>query len=413
MPRPIISWRTPSVEVAYICSLAATSLAANYASIVFGSAHAAVSHSKFPIHSDPLFETGCRVVIALCCPMVLELVQDYLFNPSSLQADVLIKTLIVMMFWIPNIANYTLCIKGHAHPVLLASVIQTQFMATAYTIMLLLNFYNCEIFTSKWVHLLFTSSAMLIAMRTLYNFTGRVLFYYLSFPIQSVLIVAGPLYMLYWLYGNWRLIVNVLMLRGDAVEKAAVGSSSGIRLLFYVLLFFIFAVFFVVAGALSVLELSGGRLYIFSQVLLVALLGILPGRLARLEAVCSDVRALVLVAYSRCWSLSLVRVYYFVAGQFGESQVICPVYIARDSRAAAGSHHGPGASSAGHDRSRPGQACSERAAEGRGQGGGGAAVARCSCGPASERGRRCCRVLAGANDPGRAADVRQAAERHY
>lgn len=290
-------------DLSWIYFLGGTALLSMYVPVIFHDPHGQQEIGTAPILTDTMYETASRIAIALCFPMTVELIMNYLFAPAppdeappivpsiSRQVKLSMKAFTVVMFLVPNLLIYSLCVVdkvGGVKEIFLA-LVYNQFVLVAYALVLALNYYNSAFYTASWVYLIFTVSFFNRLSILVFFLTDWPFLTIVSLALRIVLMITCPPLMLYWFYANRHVIVHVFQLQKDPEWTSPPLSKEQVLLVFYVIMFFLFAIAFVVGTLLGAETLVGGRMLIFTQVLLISALGLLPGRLARMDERTSDV----------------------------------------------------------------------------------------------------------------------------
>ena len=248
-----------------------------------------IETDSHPILSHSMYECASQIAIALCAPMSVEIVLDFCFLPSAVKTpDFFIKVYVVLVFLIPNIAIYSTLVCGAPSFALFDALVTSQVVAFGYPLMLLLNYFYSRIYSTGWVFLIVGASWLNRCFLLLHSLFGWAVFDYLSIAARVVLILAGPPLLMYWFYSNFNVVRSVMFGQSD-LESLPVPRPVAMMVI-YVFVFTVLAVSHRVASFLGLHSVEGGLLYLFAQILMIALLGIFPRRLALFDLACSDVR---------------------------------------------------------------------------------------------------------------------------
>jgi hypothetical protein len=277
-----------------LCAVILVSAVVVYVPLVFGLGSDELRNNGREMLQDPLFESLTRITLVLCCPMLFAVIADILFCPGYRWSwEFSVRTYrmwLTLVFLLPSAGMYAFCFHP-PFPGLAQVLYQTQFILIMYPTLLLLNQHDTHIWTNE-------KSFSIVFLHCLSRICW-VMYYYGSIEDAEVagiccrLIAAciGVPCCFRWLHEHWAVIVNVIMLRSIHDERL---SHDRILSIFYVAVVIALGLASlgeVISGAYTIV---GGRCRGFSQIVGLAVVVLIPGRLAIRDVVRSDVRSIVL-----------------------------------------------------------------------------------------------------------------------
>lgn len=246
----------------------------------------------YDVLTDPLHESVLRIAVALCIPILLELLQDHYFTPwSRISCTDYIyyhKLSIVFTFFVPNLLVLVLCVQPVWEELYLC-LKQAMVTLLAFPTVLLMNFYDNDIWTNSRAGYVLGMNAIARVFWTLYFVSTSPVFKLLGIVFRALMIPMGLPLMVKWFYRHGACIKDVLLLRHT--EDSKFGDARSLSVFYVLVAFFIGMTFFI--SSISFPEgdnsVDGGRMNIIVQVIVISLIALIPGRLARRDAVQSDV----------------------------------------------------------------------------------------------------------------------------
>lgn len=243
---------------------------------------------------DDLFESFLRISIVLSIASFLDVFQDYL-STFSHQVDFQVvnqhRFFLITTFFIPNVIMLLFCIRPVRIELYLA-LKQMQVIFLGFPTVLLLNYYDIDIWTNNRVYYIMFMNLLNRVCLVLYYISGNKLFQTLGIVFRVLMFPVGLPSILRWFYCHVSVIRDVIILRPSIGGKYGNARSLSV--------FYILVVFITVMGAFFASlvwpdtgkSANGGRMVVILETIAIALIALIPGRLARRDLVQSDVRKL-------------------------------------------------------------------------------------------------------------------------
>lgn len=242
--------------------------------------------------TDRFYVSSLEVAVVLCIPILLELALDYLFTPrcrtSNIDYVVYHKCSIVFTFFVPNLLILLFCIHP-AREQLYLCLKQLMIILLGFPTLLLMNYYDNDIWTNNRTGFILVMNAMARVLGALFYITGNIDFELATILFRALLIPVGLPLIVMWFYRHGACIRDVFMLRPS--EDSQFGDARALSV-FYVLVAFFAGISFYSISLIypeSINIVMNARTNIIVQVIAVSLIALIPGRLARRDAIQSDV----------------------------------------------------------------------------------------------------------------------------
>jgi len=277
----------PNIGLYVIISVSALVV---YVPIVIGHGSSELQNDGKDLLQDEQFKSLMRITMLLCCPIIASIWLDYLFSPDlSASWKLSIQTYRMwtgLVFLLPSAGIYAFCIDP-PFPALMQVIYMTQFILIMYPTLLVLNRYDGEIWTN-------TKSYSILVLHTLSRICWAV-YYSASLDAASyagagcrvVAACIGVPCVFVWVCKHRDIILSVVMTRNTFYEYLSHERKLAILHVSFILVLALASPADGIGDAYSV---ANGRTRGITQLSGLALLVLLPGRLARRDAEQSDVR---------------------------------------------------------------------------------------------------------------------------
>jgi hypothetical protein len=246
---------------------------------------------SYHVLEDSVFRSLLRMVVVLCIPSCAELIMDHYYSArpgTRVELVSLHKFIFILSIFIPNLATLLFCLDP-TREVVHGALRQIQTALMGYPTLFVLNYYDIHIWTNNRLTYVVLVNSIGRIFWILYYISGNILFSNLSFACRAAMMPVALPTMAVWFCCHGKVIRDVLLLRPSGDKSY---TNERIMSIFLVLIVFFLAISFFISFSIypeSGKSPNGGRLVNSCQIIAVALLVLIPGRLARMDAVQSDV----------------------------------------------------------------------------------------------------------------------------
>jgi len=255
--------------------------------------HHSPSHyieSKFVHLSDPFYDAAMRICVGLCVPVLVETSLDYLFTPSTSRYHLeyalhSYKFIIVLGIFVPTLVIVYFCMHTDRYN-LFSCASLSQVMLLAYPTLYLLNYYDNYIWTNTRTSVLLLSFSSIGWFMTVFFSLNLVSFQYLAVASLSLSMILTCALLVVWGRVHSSVIRSMCFLRSDYPVNV---STTRVLSIYYVVVLVIFGLICTPVSTPAMATATRFRVVSAAQLICLCLIVLLPGRLARLDAVHSDV----------------------------------------------------------------------------------------------------------------------------
>lgn len=276
-------------DLKIICCFAILSLFINFIPLIHHRTNIYILQNSNNFNSDEQYESLLQILIFLCIPIIIEWLLDYLYTPleTNNKNDTMIihnyKCIVTFGMMLPNVIIYTLSLKN-SDILLIQIMFNVQVYIVTLATIFLMNYYDNEIWTNK----LATFGIILCSMRVI---IVPIWFIIHSMFIRLIWVIVLISSALLWIPLFIKLIIKHYKLVYNYFMNTITEKNVNNRLLsiFYIVVLAFLGWYIHLINIWTNDMLTRFKAITIGQIIVVGFIALIPGRLARMSAVQSDV----------------------------------------------------------------------------------------------------------------------------